>query len=63
MDRLTSDIPGLEVNFTQEESALKSILGTDEAPVVVEVRGEELDEIEVDCKPGKRKNDGGEWFV
>ena len=41
-----SNIPGLEVNFTQEQSALKSILGTDEAPVVVEVRGEELDEIE-----------------
>jgi HAE1 family hydrophobic/amphiphilic exporter-1 len=43
---LTSDIEGLDVTFTQEESALKSILGTDEAPVVVEVRGEELDEIE-----------------
>ncbi len=43
---LTSNIEGLEVTFTQEESALKSILGTDEAPVVVEVRGEELDEIE-----------------
>jgi len=37
---------GLEVSFTQEESALKSILGTDEAPVVVEVRGEDLNEIE-----------------
>ncbi len=46
MDNLMSNIPGLEVNFRQEQSALKSILGTDEAPVVVEVRGEELDEIE-----------------
>ena len=43
---LTSNIPGLDVTFTREESALKSILGTDEAPVVVEVRGEELGEIE-----------------
>ena len=43
---LTSNISGLEVTFTQEESALKSILGTDEAPVVVEVRGEKLAEIE-----------------
>ena len=43
---LTSNIPGLDVTFTQEESALKSILGTDEAPVVVEVRGKQLDEIE-----------------
>ncbi len=55
MDNLTSDIPGLEVNFTQEQSALKSILGTDEAPVVVEVRGEELDEIEVIVNQVKEK--------
>jgi len=46
IDRLTANIEGLEINFVQEESALKSILGTTEAPVVVEVRGEELDEIE-----------------
>lgn len=46
IDNLISGIPGIEVSFSQEESALKSILGTDEAPVVVEVRGEELDEIE-----------------
>ncbi len=46
LDQLTANIEGLEVNFSQEESALQSILGTDEAPVVVEVRGEELDEIE-----------------
>ena len=46
LDRLLSDIEGLEVSFSQEESALQSILGTNEAPVVVEVRGEELDEIE-----------------
>ncbi len=46
IDNLTSNISGLDVSFSQEQSALKSILGTDEAPVVVEVRGEELDEIE-----------------
>lgn len=46
IDHLTANIEGLEINFSQEESALQSILGTDEAPVVVEVRGEELDEIE-----------------
>jgi HAE1 family hydrophobic/amphiphilic exporter-1 len=46
IDNLTANIEGLEVTFSQEESALQSILGTDEAPVVVEVRGEELDEIE-----------------
>jgi hydrophobic/amphiphilic exporter-1 (mainly G- bacteria), HAE1 family len=46
LDNLTNNIPGLEVSFSQEQSALKSILGTDEAPVIVEVRGEDLDEIE-----------------
>ncbi len=46
VDQLTANIEGLEINFTQEESALKAILGTEEAPVVVEVRGEDLDEIE-----------------
>jgi len=46
IDNLTSNISGLEVSFSQEQSALKAILGTDEAPVVVEVRGEDLDEIE-----------------
>jgi HAE1 family hydrophobic/amphiphilic exporter-1 len=46
VDKLTSNIPRLEVAFTQEQSSLSSILGTSDAPVVVEVRGEELDEIE-----------------
>lgn len=46
IDQLTSGIPDLEVSFKQEQSALQSILGTDEAPITVEVRGEELDEIE-----------------
>ena len=46
LDALTSNIAGLEVSFKQEQSSLNSILGTSEAPVVVEVRGEELDEIE-----------------
>jgi HAE1 family hydrophobic/amphiphilic exporter-1 len=46
IDALTKNIAGLEVAFKQEQSSLNSILGTSEAPVVVEVRGEELDEIE-----------------
>jgi HAE1 family hydrophobic/amphiphilic exporter-1 len=46
VDKLTENIEGLEINFSQEESALKAILGTAEATVVVEVRGEDLDEIE-----------------
>jgi HAE1 family hydrophobic/amphiphilic exporter-1 len=46
VDALTSNIAGVEVSFKQEQSSLNSILGTSEAPLVVEVRGEELDEIE-----------------
>jgi hydrophobic/amphiphilic exporter-1 (mainly G- bacteria), HAE1 family len=46
MDRLTANTPGLGISFSEEQSALKSILGTDVAPVVVEVRGEDLNEIE-----------------
>ena len=46
IDNMTKGVEGLEVNFSQEQSALQTILGTNEAPVVVEVRGEELDEIE-----------------
>lgn len=38
--------PGhLELTIKQEENSLSSILGADEAPVVVEVKGEELDKI------------------
>ncbi len=46
IDRLTENIPGLDVSFAQEQTALKSILGTEDAPIIVEVRGKELDEIE-----------------
>jgi HAE1 family hydrophobic/amphiphilic exporter-1 len=34
--------PDLEVSFTQDETALQSILGNSEAPMVVEVKGDDL---------------------
>ncbi len=37
---------GIEISFEKEQSALQSILGTEGAPVVVEVKGEELELIE-----------------
>ncbi len=46
IDRLTNNLEGLSITFSEEQSALKSILGTDEAPLVVEVRGEEQEVIE-----------------
>ncbi len=58
IDDLTSNIAGLEVNFKQEQSSLNSILGTSEAPVVVEIRGEDLDEIESVVNQVKEKMEG-----
>lgn len=41
----TQNIEGLELSFLQEDNSLGSLMGTEDAPVVVEVKGEELDEI------------------
>ncbi len=60
LDKLLSNVDGLEVTFTQDESALQSILGTDEAPVVVEVSGEEMEEIETIASQVKEKMVGME---
>ncbi len=38
--------PQFEVSFKQNETALESILGTEDAPIVVEVKGDDLQEIE-----------------
>ncbi len=34
--------PEMEISFTQDETALQSILGNSDAPVVIEVRGDDL---------------------
>ena len=41
----TQQIEGLELTFKQEENTLGSLLGTEEAPIIVEVKGVDLDEI------------------
>jgi len=42
----TAENPGtMEITIAREENSLSSLLGSDEAPLVVEVKGEELDEI------------------
>jgi hydrophobic/amphiphilic exporter-1 (mainly G- bacteria), HAE1 family len=46
INQVVGDIPGLEITYTESETALKSILGTDEAPMIVEVKGEDLEVIE-----------------
>ncbi|MDX9881744.1 MAG: efflux RND transporter permease subunit [Prolixibacteraceae bacterium] len=41
-----SGMPDIETNFVQDETALNSIMGTDEAPFVIEIKGEDLEVIE-----------------
>lgn len=40
------EVPGVEITFKQDETALKSILGTDESPLVIEVHGEDINIID-----------------
>lgn len=46
---------GVEISFEKEQSALQSILGTEGAPVVIEIKGEELELIEELCEEIKTK--------
>ena len=41
----TSGIEGLELSFLQDQNSLGTLMGSEEAPIVIEVKGEELDEI------------------
>ncbi len=47
ISHVVGDVPGMEINFKQDETALKSIMGTDEAPLVIEVQGEDMEVIEM----------------
>ena len=46
ISKTIGDLPDVEISYKQDETALKSIMGTDEPPLVIEVQGAELDEIE-----------------
>jgi hydrophobic/amphiphilic exporter-1 (mainly G- bacteria), HAE1 family len=46
LSSVLEDIPDLETQFIQEQTALQSTLGTETAPIVVEVKGEDLDIIQ-----------------
>ena len=46
LGQMVANMPDIEVKFVQDETALQATLGTDEAPIVVEVVGEEFDLIE-----------------
>lgn len=49
---------GMEISYQQGESTLQSILGTEGASLVVEVKGEELETIDELCKEIKQKITG-----
>jgi len=40
------EMPDLDIKFVQDQTALGGLLGTDEAPLVIEIHGEDLDVIE-----------------
>jgi len=46
LTRLYQDVPDLKLSCRQEETALQSILGTDESPVVIEISGEDMEILE-----------------
>ena len=46
LDQLLGDIPGVECSFSPEASSLTSILRTEEAPLIVEIKGDNLETIE-----------------
>ena len=41
----TTNIEGLELSFAQDRNSLGALMGSEDAPIVIEVKGEELDEI------------------
>ncbi|MDD4644595.1 MAG: efflux RND transporter permease subunit [Bacteroidales bacterium] len=46
LGKIFTSMPEIQFSFTQDETALQAILGTDEAPVVVEVVGKDFTQIE-----------------
>lgn len=46
LDEITSGISGVKISYTPEASTLNSILRTEEAPLVVEIKGEDLETLE-----------------
>ncbi len=40
------ELPDIEIKFVQDQTALGGLLGTDEAPLVIEIHGDDLDVLE-----------------
>ncbi len=43
LSKALADVPDIEIQFIQEQTALQTTLGTESAPIVVEVKGEDLE--------------------
>jgi len=43
IEELVGDIPDAEISIVRDETALQSTLGTDEAPMIVEIKGKDLE--------------------
>ncbi len=46
LGRMVENMPDMEVMFIQDETALQTTLGTDDAPIIVEIVGKEFEHIE-----------------
>ncbi|NOZ60371.1 MAG: efflux RND transporter permease subunit [Calditrichaeota bacterium] len=46
LGQVLGDIPDVETQFIQEQTALQATLGTEVAPIIVEIKGEDLDVIQ-----------------
>ncbi|MBN1482035.1 efflux RND transporter permease subunit [candidate division KSB1 bacterium] len=55
LNEALSVVPDVEIQYLQEQSALQMTLGTDEAPIMVEVRGEELETLQTLTQQIKEK--------
>ncbi len=53
--KATSGVLGLEIGFNRDDSALRQILGTQEAPVVVEIKGDDLNLLTEICDSVKAR--------
>lgn len=58
ISQTVGEIPNAEISYKQDETALKSMMGTDEAPLVIEVQGEELEVIEDLAAEVKKRMEG-----
>ncbi|MBR8536180.1 efflux RND transporter permease subunit [Carboxylicivirga sediminis] len=50
LNKLFADIDGLEMRFVQDQSALQTLLGTDEAPLVIEIEDDNKDNLEASAR-------------